>query len=144
MSLRKYEAFGARRLETAAQGAVEAAEAGKVPVLLVFCDVAVEVAPGDDVQSAIAAHDAAVAAIVERETDHPLLSDVPPQRGDVVETLEHDHFTRIPKGTIGLVSATTEADGAAASHITVRFAVRAVDYESADFERLQHARRPVR
>jgi len=145
MNAERYEAFGSRRIEAAAQAAVDAANASGSVTMLVFRHVAVAVSPGDDVASAIAAHDVAIADIVERETLHPLLSDVPPRRGDVVETLEDDHFTKIPRGTIGLVAATTQADERSApTAIAVRFAVRGVDYESADFVRLRHVRQPVR
>jgi hypothetical protein len=145
MTAERHDAYCARRIETAAEAAVAAAKRDDAVVLLVFRGVAVEIGPEHDAASAIAAHDAAIADIVDRETEHPLLRDLTPERGDVVETLEDDHFTRIPKGTIRLVVATTEREGPGApTAIAVRFATRSVDYDEADYAGLRHVRLPRR
>ncbi len=146
MTTRSSIAFEARRIESAARAALDAMErtGNGASTMVVFRGVAVTVSKGQTVEEIVEAHDRMLAAIVESETIHPLLSDLPPRRGDVVETLEDDHYTRIAKRTIGLVTAVTAEDGENPSAITVRFAIRSVDYEPADYIRLRHVREPSR
>jgi hypothetical protein len=137
-------AYTGPRLETVAAACVEAAASIGEQVMLVFQDVATTVRPGDTLQDAIASYDRKVAAIVERETDHPLLSDASPRKGDLIEALTDDHFLKIAAGSFGIVVSTTETENGEPARISVRYAVRTADYERADYEGLRHVRTPIR
>lgn len=121
--------------------AMDHAAATGAAVILVFDGVAVEVAPGE-IAADIARNFATTEQMVaERLSRHPMLSDGSRmvRTGDVIETMTADHFTRIDRGTFGLVTEVVKGE-TGASGITVRFARRTVDYEAADFVTLRFAR----
>jgi hypothetical protein len=133
-------AVTARSFETALRLAVDAVADGE-SVLMIFDDIAVQVDPGDGETTIARNHDAIRAQVAARLRHRPLLSERAPLLGDVVETVEDDHATRIARGTAGIVTDLVGGIGTAPLvNLVVRFARRTVDYAHADLHTLRHLR----
>jgi hypothetical protein len=134
-------AVTARSFETAVALACAAAAERNEPVLMIFDDLAVQVDPGDGPATVARNHDALHALVAARLLHRPLLSERAPMLGDVVETVQDDHGTRIPRGSAGIVTDLVGGlNGAPLVNLVVRFARRTVDYAHADLHTLRHLR----
>lgn len=134
-------AVTARSFESAILLARAAAAETDGSVLMLFDDLAVQVDPGDSAATIARNHDAVRALVAARLAHRPLLTERAPLLGDVIETVEDDHATRIARGTAGII--TDIVGGLAGTPITnlvVRFARRTVDYANADLHTLRHLR----
>lgn len=134
-------AVTARRFETAVALARAATSESGESVLMIFDDLAVQVDPGDSATTIAHNHDALLAQVAARLLHRPLLSDRAPSLGDVIETVDDDHGTRIPRGTAGIVTDVVGGlNGTPITNLVVRFARRTVDYANADLHTLRHLR----
>lgn len=118
----------------------QAAESGS-SIMMVFDDVAVQVDPGDGIVTASRHFHQTEQQVLSRMSRQPLLSDRARRVaiGDIVETLEDDHFTKVRAGNAGIVTAVAETEGVI-ERIVIRFARRTVDYQPADFGHLRYVR----
>jgi hypothetical protein len=134
-------AVTARSFETAVALARAAAADSGGSVLMVFDDLAVQVDPDDSPATIARNHDDLRATVVGRLLHRPLLSERAPLLGDVIETIENDHATRIPRGTAGIITDIVGGlAGVPITNLVVRFARRTVDYAHADLHTLRHLR----
>lgn len=118
----------------------QASETGN-SVMMVFDDVAVQIDPGDGVVAASRHFHHTEQQVLSRMSRQPLLADRVRRVavGDIVETLEDDHFTKVRAGSAGIVTDVAETEGVI-EQIVVRFARRTVDYQPADFGHLRYVR----
>ena len=134
-------AVTARSFETAVALARGVAADSGGSVLMLFDDIAVQVDPGDSAATVARNHDAVRALVAARLAHRPLLTERAPLLGDVVETVEDDHATRIARGTAGIITDVVGGPGnAPITNLVVRFARRTVDYAHADLHTLRHLR----
>ncbi|WP_076072933.1 hypothetical protein [Sphingomonas montana] len=134
-------AVTARSFETAIALAVTVADETGEAAIMLFDDIAVQVDPGDSNTTVARNHDAIRALVAARLLHRPLLSERAPALGDVIETVDDDHATRIPRGTAGIVTDLVGGIGTAPLvNLVVRFARRTVDYAHADLHTLRHLR----
>ena len=134
-------AVTARSFETAVALARGVAADSGAPALMLFDDIAVQVDPGDSAATVTRNHDAVRAIIAARLAHRPLLTERAPLLGDVIETVEDDHATRIARGTAGIITDIVGGlAGAPITNLVVRFARRTVDYANADLHTLRHLR----
>jgi hypothetical protein len=129
-----------RSFEAAIRLAMQAVLETQGPVMMMFSDIAVQVDPGDQAETIARNYDETAAIVLARLKAMPLVTERTPVRGDLIETLVDDHFTRTMKGSAGIV---TDVDGGTMNEvfkIVVRFGRRTVDYLPEDFQDLRYIR----
>ncbi|AYJ86553.1 hypothetical protein D3Y57_11955 [Sphingomonas paeninsulae] len=132
-------AVTSRSFETAVQLAVDHANATGVETLLVFDHVFVEVLPGDTATTAAENFLAAEKLVIARLGNRPLLSESGRlvKLGDLIETMNDDHYTHVNKGSFGLVT-NVRVENDSVYTITIRFSRRTVDFAREDFQTLRY------
>jgi hypothetical protein len=129
-----------RSFESTVRLAIQAVLETRGPVIMMFADIAVQVDPRDDAETITRNYDEATALVLARLSAMPLLTERPPIRGDIIETLVDDHSTRTMKGTAGIVTDVEASTAEEVHKIVVRFARRTVDYLPEDFKDLRYLR----
>ena len=142
MSVETTPCISGRNFDEAAKAAADLANRTSDSVLLSFDDVAVQVDPGDSLTAISRNYDETLANVRRRLTPtQPLVSDAgrTPTPGDLIETQIDDHFTRLMKNTVGIVT-NVDVSNDEVSKVVVRFARRTVDFVPEDFPTLRYFR----